>query len=74
MRVSARDPETLAPLPLGRRGVARLKDLANVESAWAIQTADEIVVHVDGGVELFGRLAGAAPRGCSLAIEELLAP
>lgn len=74
MRVSARDPETLAPLPLGRRGVARLEDLANVESAWAIQTADEIVVHVDGGVELFGRLAGAAPRGCSLAIEELLAP
>jgi acyl-CoA synthetase (AMP-forming)/AMP-acid ligase II len=74
VRVSARDPETLAELPPGARGVARIEDLANVESAWAIQTADEIALHDDGGLELFGRLPGAAPRGCSLAIEELLSP
>jgi hypothetical protein len=72
MRVVSCDPESLAPLPIGTRGIARIEDLANVESAWAIQTADEIVVHHDGGVELFGRLPGATPRGCSLAVEELL--
>jgi hypothetical protein len=71
VRVVACDPETLAPLPDGTRGIARVEDLANVESAWAVQTADEVVVHHDGGVELFGRLAGATPRGCSLAVEEL---
>ena len=72
VRVRACDPSTLATLPQGRRGIARIEDLANVESAWAIQTADEVVVHEDGGVELFGRLPGETPRGCSLAIEELL--
>jgi hypothetical protein len=71
VRVVACDPETLAPLASGARGIARVEDLANVESAWAVQTADEIVVHVDGAVELFGRLPGATPRGCSLAVEEL---
>ena len=72
VRVRACHPETLAPLPVGARGIARVEDLANVESAWAVQTADEIVVHDDGGVELFGRLPGATPRGCSLAVEELV--
>lgn len=71
VRVVACDPTTLAPLPAGVRGIARIEDLGNVESAWAIQTADEVVVDAEGGVEIFGRLAGATPRGCSLAIEEL---
>lgn len=72
VRVVACDPTTLAPLPPGTRGIARIEDLGNVESAWAIQTADEVVVDERGRVELFGRLAGATPRGCSLAIEELV--
>jgi hypothetical protein len=71
VRVRACDPVTLAARPAGERGIARIEDLANVESAWAIQTADEVVVDEAGRVELFGRLAGATPRGCSLAIEEL---
>lgn len=71
VRVVACDPITLAPRPTGERGIARIEDLGNVESAWAIQTADEVVVDREGHVELFGRLAGATPRGCSLAIEEL---
>ncbi len=71
MRVVACDPQTLAPLPDGARGIARFEDLGNVESAWAIQTADEVVVRGDR-VEILGRLPGATPRGCSLAIEELL--
>lgn len=72
VRVRACDPDSLAPLPAGTVGVLRIEDLANVESAWAVQTADLGVVHEDGRVELHGRAAGATPRGCSLAIEELL--
>jgi hypothetical protein len=71
MRVIACDPLTLSPLPDGARGIARFEDLGNVESAWAVQTADEVVVRGDQ-VEILGRLPGATPRGCSLAIEELL--
>jgi len=70
VRVSARDPATLAPLPEGARGIARIEDLGNVESAWAIQTADEVIVQ-GSRVEILGRLPGATPRGCSLAVEEL---
>lgn len=72
LRVVACDPSTLSPLPSGQPGIARFEDLGNVESAWAIQTADEVMVDAEGGVEIFGRLAGATPRGCSLAVEELL--
>jgi hypothetical protein len=72
MRVHACDPTSLATLPVGARGIARIEDLGNVESAWAIQTADEVIVHASGEVELLGRLTGATPRGCSLAVEELL--
>jgi hypothetical protein len=72
-RVRACDPATLAPLPVGVRGIARIEDLGNVESAWAVQTADEVIVGDDGGVELLGRAKGAPPRGCSLAVEEILA-
>ena len=70
VRVVACDPATLAPLPSGARGIARIEDLGNVESAWAVQTADEVIVQGDR-VEILGRLPGATPRGCSLAIEEL---
>jgi len=70
VRVIACDPATLAPLPDGARGIARIEDLGNVESAWAIQTADEVIVQGDR-VEILGRLPGATPRGCSLAVEEL---
>ncbi|MBI2389331.1 MAG: acyl-protein synthetase [Deltaproteobacteria bacterium] len=72
VRVTACDPATLQPLPLASRGIARIEDLGNVESAWAIQTADEVIVHEGGAVELLGRLPGATPRGCSLAVEELV--
>src|SRR3982074_2127787 len=73
VRVVACDPATLTPLPDGQRGIARIEDLANVESAWAIHAAEEVWVDAGGGVEIFGRRPGAPPRGCSLAIEELLA-
>ncbi len=71
MRITAVDPATLAPVQRGGEGIARIVDLANVDSAVAVQTQDR-VREVAGGVELLGRLPGAPPRGCSLAIEEML--
>jgi hypothetical protein len=55
----------------GEVGIARFEDLANVDSAVAIQTAD-LVRTVGDGVELLGRAPGATPRGCSIAIDEML--
>lgn len=72
LSVEAVDPVTLAALPRGTEGIARFVDLANVDSAVAIQTADRVIVDADGGVELLGRLPGAPPRGCSLALEHLV--
>ncbi|MBM4363603.1 MAG: acyl-protein synthetase [Deltaproteobacteria bacterium] len=71
LRVDAVDPATLRPLPEGESGLARFLDLGNVDSAVAVVTQDRIRC-VDGAVELLGRLPGAPPRGCSLALEELV--
>jgi hypothetical protein len=71
MRVDAADPTTLEPLPEGERGIARVTDLLNVDSAVVVQTADLVTVH-GATITLHGRAPGAAPRGCSLAIDELL--
>jgi hypothetical protein len=70
-RVIPVDPETLAPVPDGDVGVARIEDLLNVDSAFAVVTADR-VKRVAGGFELLGRAPGAPPRGCSIATEEML--
>jgi hypothetical protein len=74
VRVTAVDPETLAPQPGRREGLARIVDLANVDSSVAIQTSDRVTVEEDGAVLLHGRMPGATPRGCSLALEHLLEP
>lgn len=71
LRVTAVDPVTLAVLSAGEVGLGRFVDLANVDSAVAVLTADRLRVHEDG-VELLGRQPGAPPRGCSLAIDEML--
>jgi hypothetical protein len=71
MRVEAVDPVTLAPVPAGEIGIARIIDLANVDSALVVQTED-LVRERGGGIELFGRRPGAPARGCSLAVEALL--
>jgi hypothetical protein len=70
-RVVPVDPETLEPVSPGRVGLARIEDLGNVDSAFAVQTQDR-VVRVERGFRLLGRAPGAPPRGCSLAIDELL--
>lgn len=71
-RVIPVDPDSLLPVDFGQEGIARIEDLCNVDSAFAVQTADR-VRRVAGGFVLLGRLPGSAPRGCSIAIDELLA-
>ena len=73
MRVVAVDPDSLRPLPDGETGILRFEDLANVDSALVVQTADRGRC-TPTGVVLLGRYPGATPRGCSLAIEDLLGP
>ena len=72
LRVVPVDAVTLEPVAAGEIGIARFIDLANVDSAVAVQT-DDRVRRAGGGIELLGRRAGAEPRGCSLALETLLA-
>jgi hypothetical protein len=70
-RVVPVDPETLRPMPPGEIGIARIEDLANVDSVFAVLTQDR-VRRVTGGFELLGRMAGAPPRGCSISLDEML--
>jgi hypothetical protein len=70
-RVIPVDPDTLAPVAKGEIGIARIEDLMNVDSAFAVLAADR-VRRVDGGFELLGRAPGAPPRGCSIAIDEMM--
>ncbi|MDB5216707.1 MAG: Long-chain-fatty-acid--luciferin-component ligase [Myxococcaceae bacterium] len=69
------DPDTLAPIADGAVGIAKVVDLMNVDSAVAVLTQDQVrrVGPVNtGGFELLGRAPGAPPRGCSIAIDEIL--
>jgi hypothetical protein len=70
-RVVPVDPETLRPVAPGAIGIARVEDLANVDSVFAILAQDR-VRRVSGGFELLGRAPGAPPRGCSIALDEML--
>lgn len=72
MRSVAVDPATLAPLPDGATGLLCHVDLANAGSVVAVQTEDLGVVE-RGRLALHGRAPGAEPRGCALALADLLA-
>jgi hypothetical protein len=72
-RVVPVDPISLAPVPSGEIGIARIEDLANVDSAFAVVTQDRVRrAPALGGFELLGRAPGAPPRGCSIALDEML--
>ncbi|APR83797.1 Putative acyl protein synthase/acyl-CoA reductase-like protein [Minicystis rosea] len=71
VRVTPVDPVSLEPVASGENGIGRIVDLANVDSSVAIQTADRVRI-TSFGIELLGRLPGATPRGCSIAIDEML--
>jgi hypothetical protein len=65
------DPETLDPVPDGRSGLLQHFDTANAGSVMAVQTED-LAIRVDDGFRLLGRVPGATPRGCSIAMDLLL--
>jgi hypothetical protein len=71
LRFRVLDPVTLAPVPEGHPGVIAHFDLANVGSVAAVLTED-LGVADRGGLRLLGRSPAAEPRGCSLAMEEMM--
>ncbi|MDH3206956.1 MAG: hypothetical protein OEO79_10105 [Gemmatimonadota bacterium] len=72
LRVRALDPVTLGEVGPGDPGLLAFFDLANVGSVCHVLTEDVGAV-VDGRVHLQGRIEGAEPRGCSRAMDELMA-
>lgn len=71
LRFRVVDPATGAELPPGAEGLVACFDLLNLDNVSAILTSDLGVLDADGRLTLRGRLAGSAPRGCSLTAEEL---
>ena len=59
------DPETLAPVEPGHRGLLCHVDLANAGTAMAVLSED-VGYQVLDGFQLVGRISGADVRGCSL--------
>lgn len=64
-------PETLERVPQGEIGILRIDDLANLDTIACIQTSD-LARETEEGIVLLGRAEGAVPRGCSIAIDEIL--
>lgn len=76
LRTRVVDPSTLDEVAPGTPGLLHHFDLANLGSISALLTEDVGVAEPGGGggaIRVLGRAAGAEPRGCSLALEELLA-
>jgi hypothetical protein len=71
IRTRVLDPGTLEAVPTGEPGLLAHFDLANLDSVSAVLTED-VGQAAGTGFHLRGRLAGAEPRGCSLAMEDLL--
>jgi hypothetical protein len=71
LRYRVLDPTTLESVPDGRRGLLAHYDLANAGSVMAVLTED-LGYRDGGGLRLLGRPPGAEPRGCSVAMDELL--
>ena len=72
VRTRVLDPNTLSALPMGKPGLLCHYDLANAGSVMAVLT-DDLGVAVDDGFRVLGRVQGSEPRGCSLAMDDLLA-
>jgi Acyl-protein synthetase, LuxE len=65
------DPVTLSPTQDGSPGLLCHFDLANLGSVCAVLTED-VGVTVEDGFRVLGRSVGAEPRGCALAMDELM--
>ncbi|MDX1566571.1 MAG: hypothetical protein R3223_02150 [Longimicrobiales bacterium] len=72
VRTRILDPVTLESKPTGETGILCHHDLANLGSVAVVLTED-LGVEEDGGFRVLGRASGAEPRGCSLAMDDLLA-
>ena len=72
LRVRALDPTTLEPMPEGEDGILAFLDLANLGSVSHVLTEDTGSVR-NGRLRLRGRAAGAESRGCSRAMDDLMA-
>ena len=71
VRTRVLDPNTLSAVPMGEPGLLCHYDLANAGSVMAVLTED-LGVAVEDGFRVLGRVQGAAARGCSLAMDDLL--
>ncbi len=71
VRTRVLDPNTLQGLPIGKPGLLCHYDLANAGSVMAVLTED-LGTAVEDGFRVLGRVQGAEPRGCSLAMDDLL--
>jgi len=65
-------PVSLQSVRPGEVGLLAHFDLANLDSVSAVLTED-LGVQVQEGFRVLGRITGSEPRGCSLAMEDLLA-
>ncbi len=72
LRVTARDPVTLRPMPDGEIGMLTFFDLANVGSVSAVMTEDLGSVE-QGRVRVLGRSQWGEARGCALGIGQFAA-
>jgi len=70
VRTRVLDPVTLEEVDDGEPGLLCHLDLANLGSVAAVLTEDE-GVRAGDGFRVRGRVRGAEPRGCSLAMEEI---
>lgn len=71
VRTRVLDPRTLEPVDPGHEGILAHFDLANLGSVAAVLTEDR-GVEVEDGFRVLGRTRGSEPRGCSMAMDELL--
>lgn len=75
VRTRVLDPATLEPLPPGHEGLLCHFDLANLGSVCCLLTEDLGIEprETEGrGFRVLGRNPGAEPRGCSLAMDDLM--
>ncbi|MBR43123.1 MAG: hypothetical protein CME18_01720 [Gemmatimonadetes bacterium] len=66
------DPATLEDQPEGEHGIISFFDLANLGSVSHVLTEDVGVLE-EGRLTVFGRVPGSEPRGCSRAMDDLMA-
>ncbi|KRK41021.1 AMP-binding protein [Loigolactobacillus bifermentans] len=72
VRVRILDPDTLKPVATGQTGLIAYYDLANWNSCVGILTED-LGRQNTTGFELLGRVEGSEAKGCSIAVDQLLA-